>query len=170
MNPRHVEILSSLMDGEPVDPDVLEQALHEADAVPLLVHAVRLRLAVQEQMATPGPESRRRCEAAMRAEAVRLGGRWRRLVLAAAAVAAMAGAGTVGVEIGARWGPLLGPVPAAVPVRAVDEVPSPASDTPMRWWNRESEPEATVHAAEPGTHRTVRFEPSRNWHEGGSEP
>ena len=53
MDAHLVETLSTLIDGETVDPDVLEVALHDPEAIPLLVKAVRLRLALRARSSGP---------------------------------------------------------------------------------------------------------------------
>jgi len=168
MDPHLVETLSTLIDGETVDPDVLEVALRDPEATPLLVNAVRLRLALQAPATEPCAGVRRRCEAAMRAEAARLRTGWRRVVTAAALTAAVAGALAVGMVVGGRYGPPWGPAPTSTP--AGGSVPTDVSprDLPVTTVRPGAPLPAPGAARETqgGPQRTLRFDPARDWQEG----
>jgi hypothetical protein len=53
MNDEHLDIISALLDGEPVEPDALEQALDAPDGRRLLVEFVRLREAARAELPLP---------------------------------------------------------------------------------------------------------------------
>ncbi len=59
------ETLSALVDGERVDPDVLERALRESGGPQALVAFVRLRERFEQEARTPGPGFYRRLPSAL---------------------------------------------------------------------------------------------------------
>lgn len=170
MDTQSEETLSALIDGEEVDPDVLEVALQDPEAIPFLVNSVRLRLEVQAWVEPVDPEAKRRCLEAVRAETARLERRpWPRLVLAAVVTAAVAASWCVGVEVGGRRGPWWGATPPAAPTA----VTSPSGSTtprpevvPAGAGPQPAGTTAAGRATEAGPSRTLRFTPARNWHEG----
>lgn len=84
------ELLSALVDREPVDPDALASILEEPEARTLLVDFVRLRASLlDDEYGTP-PETR---AATPTAPGRRLGRTWMRVAAASVLVAALASGG-----------------------------------------------------------------------------
>jgi hypothetical protein len=102
------EVLSALIDREPVDPDLLARVLEEPDARALLIDFVRLRASLieegeeaREAMRPPGPTVARRFSR----------WRWMRVAAAAALSAAMLSGG---VWVGTRLAEERPPTPSRV--------------------------------------------------------
>jgi hypothetical protein len=106
MNTTHTEILSALLDGEPVDPALLAASLEDADARAALVDFVRLREAARSDD-SPLPASLQR---------LRQTGRSHRVIRYAAAAAVLVLMFVAG---------LLTPRPGRTDPAGTDEPPQP---------------------------------------------
>lgn len=162
MKPESEEVLSLLVDGEPVDPGALATALAEPDAAATLIEYARVHRAVLDDAAQPGDAFYRR----MRAE---LGTARRRAIawrtpLAAAALVVLS-------VLGGTWfGWSLAPVqtvPMPMAVRT-PSVPSPGAPVAL--------PQFTPAAVSPGCpapgppkpDRVVQFQLGVDWRPGAA--
>jgi hypothetical protein len=167
MEDKDFEALSAFMDGEHVDPDIFEKALGDPQATALLVKAVRLREALREQVTAPAAEDRARCRSAVRTEVARRSRRPLRFYIVAAAVAAVAGAGALGVEFGARYGPLLGAARGQARLSGPAEAAGVVAGAPTTVTVQKPDLPDDRPLGQPQPRRVLRFDPTRNWVEGG---
>lgn len=66
MEPEAMQVLSALVDAEPVDPGELAQVLETAEGRAVLVDFVRLRRAVRDEESAPGQEAVEQARARLR--------------------------------------------------------------------------------------------------------
>jgi negative regulator of sigma E activity len=167
------DALSALADGEVVEPDLVAEALLDPDATTLIVTLAETRYTLRDTSSEPSGAFSERVEQALTLER-----RSRFLVVKRMAPAVCAGLGlTAGLLVGVWLSPLAtgrapvvsAPVPAAVVT--VAPLPAPAPSTGLLAQPAGGAPVPVVRKNLPPRTRSVyRFEPGRNWQEGGLAP
>ena len=163
------DALSALADGEAADPDLVAEALLEPDATMLIVTLAEARFTLRDTSSEPSGSFSERVEQALTLE------RWSRfLVVKRLAPAVYAGLGlTAGLLVGVWLSPLATgrtPVsaPEPVPSAVVTVAPAPAPSAGLLAQPAGGTPVPVVRKILPPKARSVyRFEPGRNWQEGG---